>query len=132
MTRLLLLALGFAGVSASIVACGGSPSGSSSNTNDDPSGWGTNTQVEAVLAANCSGCHSSQWDSCWNVQASAQEIESLVSSGAMPRGGSMSSSDKSTLLNWLSAGASCSGTKPSGGGSSSGGGGPPTGPIIAG
>ncbi len=68
--------------------------------------------MEAVFEASCSGCHGTQWSSCWTVQANAQEVGEAVSSGAMPRGGSLSSADKATVVNWVGEGAPCSGTKP--------------------
>jgi len=81
-------------------------------------GWDGQTNIEAIFEASCAGCHGTAWSSCWNVQASSQEIASLVSSGAMPRSGPLSAPDKSALLGWLSAGASCTGPRenPTGGG----------------
>jgi hypothetical protein len=53
-----------------------------------------------------------------------------VSSGAMPRSGPLSPSDKTTLLDWLQAGAHCTGPRenPTYTGGGSGGGAP----IVAG
>ena len=97
----------------------GAPSDAGTNL-----GWGSNTSIQSILEANCSRCHSSQWSNCWTVQESAQEMESAVSSGFMPRGGAMAAADKNALVAWLSAGAECSGTEPDGGGVE--------GPILAG
>jgi hypothetical protein len=73
-------------------------------------GWTKQTDIEKIFATYCSGCHGTAWASCWSVQEGAASIESVVSSGAMPRGATMSSSDKTTLLAWLDAGAPCTGT----------------------
>jgi hypothetical protein len=124
---------------AALAGCSGgngAPLGSTSNPDGGTEdggyneGWDGQTNIEAIFAANCSGCHGTGWASCWNVQASSQEVESAVSSGAMPRGGALSAPDKSTLLTWLSAGANCTGPRenPNGGGGGSGGGVP----VVAG
>jgi hypothetical protein len=112
----LLLLLATTVAAAWLSACGGSPS-TSSATNNDPNnlGWTGQTNVEAAFEANCSGCHGSQWASCWDVQASADVVESAISSGAMPRGGGLSASDKTLMLGWLAAGAQCTGQRPTGG-----------------
>jgi hypothetical protein len=114
-----ILAIGL-GVLA-VVGCSGAGGGGADGTSND--GWTGQTNVEAIFESDCSGCHGTQWSSCWDVQADAQGVEALVSSGAMPRSGSLSSSDRSTLLAWLGQGAPCTGPKPAGGSSSSGGGG---------
>ncbi len=124
-------------VGSTLAGCSGgngAPLGSTANPDGGTDGgyndgWDGQTNIEAIFEANCSGCHGTGWASCWNVQASSQEIESAVSSGAMPRGGALSASDKSTLLTWLSAGASCTGPRenPNGGGGSGGGV-----PVVAG
>jgi hypothetical protein len=138
MHRLQFVAALFAILAGSVLAgcSGGNGAATGSTPNPDGGtdggyndGWDGQTNIEAIFEANCSGCHGTGWASCWNVQASSQEIESAVSSGAMPRGGALSTSDKSTLLTWLSAGASCTGPRenPTGGGG--GGGGVP---VVAG
>jgi hypothetical protein len=79
------------------------------------SGWGTNTDVASILADSCSSCHGTGWSgSCFTAEASASELESVVSAGYMPLGAPLSASDKSTLLTWL-ASPSCSGPEPDGG-----------------
>jgi hypothetical protein len=117
-------------LAAATVGCsGGSGSSTTTGAGDNP-GWTGQTNVEAIFAANCSECHGDAWSSCWNVQASASIVESEVASGDMPRSGPLSASDKATLVDWLSAGAECTGPRepPTGGGGS--GGGEPT-PIVA-
>lgn len=115
------------GAGAPSTTTGGDDAGTDGGYND---GWQGQTNIEAIFEASCSGCHGTAWASCWNVQASGSEIQGAVSSGAMPRGGALSASDKASLLGWLSAGASCTGHRenPTGGGS--GGGGPPV--VVAG
>jgi mono/diheme cytochrome c family protein len=114
----LLLAPALVIVSSLGALCGCSGAASSSSTQQPPpppdDGWSGRTNVEAVFESSCSGCHGSAWSSCWNVQASESEVEGAVSSGAMPLGGALSSSDKQTVVGWLNEGAPCSGTKPTG------------------
>jgi hypothetical protein len=121
--------------------CSAAPGGQAGSTTDagvedssttTPSdGWDARTNVEAVFAASCSGCHGAQWSTCWDVQASATAVEDAIVSGAMPRGGPLSPSDESTVLTWLMQGAPCAGTMPSNpdDGGVFGGGGPP---LLAG
>ena len=85
------------------VNCGGQP---------DSVGWGTQTNVEAVFASNCTGCHASEWESCWNVQSASSGVEGMISTGSMPPGGGLSSTDRATVLAWLDAGAPCVGPPP--------------------
>jgi len=114
------------GNGASVGSTANPDAGTDGGYND---GWDGQTNIEAIFEASCSGCHGTGWASCWNVQASNQEVASAVSSGAMPRGSALSASDKSTLLAWLSAGADCTGPRenPTGGGGSGGGV-----PVVAG
>jgi hypothetical protein len=72
-------------------------------------GWGAHANVGDIFARNCSRCHGSQFATCSDAQSQATMIGSMVSGGAMPRGGGMSSEDKNTLLAWISAGAPCAG-----------------------
>ena len=74
-------------------------------------GWTGQTNIEAIFEANCSQCHSTGWSSCWTVQANVDSIQAMVSSGAMPRSGALTASDKSTLLTWLGEGANCTGPR---------------------
>jgi hypothetical protein len=103
-------------------ACSGAPHGQDESASDAEAtessvppandGWSGRTNVEAVFEASCSGCHSSQWSTCWDVQQSAASVQNAISSGFMPRGGSLSPQDKSTVLTWLMQGAPCAGTAP--------------------
>jgi hypothetical protein len=113
-------ALGVVICSFGLAACsGGSGSGGTEGAPTD--GWTGQTNIEAIFEASCAGCHGTQWSTCWDVQENATTVSGAVSSGAMPQSGSLSPSDRSTLLAWLGRGAPCSGTKPDGGGTSSGG-----------
>jgi hypothetical protein len=101
---------------AALLGCSGAPGGGGSSTTTPPpptDGWENQTNIEAIFESSCSGCHGATWSSCWTVQANADNVESAVSSGAMPRGTPLTTSDKATLLAWLGDGAPCSGTKPS-------------------
>jgi hypothetical protein len=93
-------------------------------------GWTGQTNIEAIFEASCSGCHGTQWSTCWNVQESVASVDDMVSSGAMPQSGSLSPSDRSTLVAWLGRGAPCTGTRPDGGGGGYDGGDLP--PLVAG
>jgi hypothetical protein len=107
---------------AALVGCSGSSGGG--QTGGTPTdGWEGRTNVEAIFEASCAGCHAQQWSTCWDVQACAASVEGAVSSGAMPRGNSLSASDRSNLLGWLDEGAPCSGVKPATTGGACGGGG---------
>jgi hypothetical protein len=108
------------GLGAFVLAACSSGSGSGGSATPPDDGWTGQTNIEAIFEASCSGCHGTQWSSCWDVQESAESVEDAVSSGAMPQSGALSSSDKSTLLAWLGRGAPCTGTKPAGGSSSGG------------
>jgi hypothetical protein len=106
---------------AALLGCsGGAGSGQSDGTPDD--GWEGRTNIEAIFESSCSGCHGQQWSSCWDVQACAASVDDMVSSGAMPRDGSLSAPDRSALVGWLGEGAPCSGVKPANIGGACGGG----------
>jgi hypothetical protein len=95
---------------STLTACSGG--GESQSSAGADVGWTGHTDIQSTFADNCSRCHDSAWASCWSVQASASSVESVVSSGEMPLGGSLSATDKSAVLAWLDQGAPCSGTKP--------------------
>jgi hypothetical protein len=75
----------------------------------DAMGWTGETNIDQIFEGYCSSCHGDQWSNCWNVQANEQIIYEEVSSGAMPRNGSLPPSIKTELLDWLEAGAPCTG-----------------------
>jgi hypothetical protein len=100
----------------------GSGSGGSGGAGNND-GWGDRTDIQAIFENACSGCHSTQFSSCWDVQSDTPSIEGAVSSGFMPRGAPLSPSDKQSLLHWLRDGADCSGKRPDGSGGGGGGGG---------
>jgi hypothetical protein len=104
-----------------LAACSGAaPGGGGTVVPPSGDGWTGQTNIEAIFEASCSGCHGTQWSTCWDVQENAAGVDDMVSSGAMPRSGSLSAADKSTLLAWLGRGAPCTGTKPDGGGDDGG------------
>jgi hypothetical protein len=76
-----------------------------------PYGWGDRTDIQEIFARYCNGCHGTSWQSCWSDQENASTLTSVISSGAMPRGSTMSSMDKSAVLAWLSSGAPCAGPR---------------------
>jgi hypothetical protein len=112
-----------AGCSGASAGTGGS-GGSGGSVND---GWTGRTNVEAIFESYCSRCHGDQWSTCWDVQGSASEVDYMISSGQMPRVGTLTPLDKSTLLGWLGGGAPCSGARPSNSGGMDDAGGPPVG-----
>ncbi len=57
---------------------------------------------EAFFASHCSQCHSFDRDA---VQGSASSYASALSSGAMPRGGGLSSCDRARAVTYLQCGA---------------------------
>jgi hypothetical protein len=74
-----------------------------------PYGWGERTDIEEIFQKYCTGCHGTTWQSCWTDQADESALDSVISSGAMPRGTTMAAADKSAVLGWLSSGAPCVG-----------------------
>jgi hypothetical protein len=75
-------------------------------------GWTNQTNIEGIFTKYCFSCHGTQFSSCFDVQSIATDIETVVSSGSMPRGQTMAAADKQTLLAWLKAGAKCTGVDP--------------------
>jgi hypothetical protein len=120
------------GLCAAVLQACSAPATAPSDTDaDSDDGWTGRTNIEAVFAASCSGCHATQWSTCWDVQESAASVQGAITSGAMPRGGALSPSDKDTVLSWLQQGAPCSGTNPAGADAGPGLGGPPLVGIAA-
>jgi hypothetical protein len=97
-----------------LAGCSGASDDTSTKSGGGADGWSGRTNIEAIFESYCSGCHGTQWSTCWNVQESASLVDEMVSSGAMPRVGMLTTSDKTTLVDWLGQGAPCSGTRPSG------------------
>jgi hypothetical protein len=108
MTRGLIVVLLVSMGGFAVAACSGPPG---SSNDSQYLGWDNQTNIEAIFEANCAGCHSTQWSSCWTVQANSMEIEAAVSSGALPRSGGLTAGDKTALLGWLAAGATCTGPR---------------------
>jgi hypothetical protein len=73
------------------------------------------TKVSPIIQANCatsSGCHSSGSSNgpgplltYAQISGAKTSIKSAVSNGSMPRGGSLSSDDKNSILCWIENGA---------------------------
>jgi len=53
----------------------------------------------------CAHCHFSQFGTVANVRASSSSISSDISSGRMPRGSGLSSTDRTRILAYLGCGA---------------------------
>ncbi len=89
--------------SSSSSAGGSSSSGSSSSTAAQctPDTWSNFAQ--GFFTTNCTSCHS-QFATYSSVVSDASSISSKISSGSMPLLGSLSASDKSRILLWLSCG----------------------------
>jgi hypothetical protein len=96
MTSIKLMLLTVAGVGLGLSACGGTPEGCGSDT------W--SSYAEGFFADHCSQCHGSGFETYSLVVGDASSIESAISSGAMPAEGSLSSSDKSRILDWIACG----------------------------
>jgi hypothetical protein len=75
-------------------------------------GWTGQENIETIFTTYCANCHGTAWASCWDDQTADQTLSSVIQSGFMPRGTTMTAADKSTVLNWLDAGAPCTGTPP--------------------
>jgi mono/diheme cytochrome c family protein len=110
---------------AVLQACAAAPTARSDGDADSDDGWTGRTNVEAVFATSCSGCHGAQWSTCWDVQQSATSVQDAITSGDMPRGSALSPSDKNSVVSWLQQGAPCSGANPEGPDAAPGQGGPP-------
>ncbi len=80
----------------------GSTGGSSACTTDTWSNY-----AGGFFDNYCAQCHSGEYDSnnYQNVSANESRIASYISSGRMPQGTRLSSSEKSRILKWLSCGA---------------------------
>jgi hypothetical protein len=93
---------GSGGGTTSTTGGGGGTSGTSSSCTDTWSSYG-----QAFFASTCDSCHqhSSEFSTQAAVQGSRSRIESVISSGAMPQGTSLSSTEKTRILAYLACGA---------------------------
>lgn len=60
--------------------------------------------VKAVIQSQCVGCHS-QYANHAAVKSAAASIRSSIVNGSMPKGRTMSESEKNTVICWIDAGA---------------------------
>lgn len=89
-----------------LISCGGgasSSSGTSVACTSSPAPVYTN-QVDSLLNNNCVGCHSN-FSSYSGAAASASQIATQVSSGAMPKNGTLNQSTKDLIVQWAACGA---------------------------
>jgi hypothetical protein len=107
---LLLVAVLFAAFTA---ACSSGASDGSSAPSD---GWTSQEGIQVIFENNCATCHLDQFSTCWWVNQQASAIDQMVSGGAMPPSG-LPAATKTTLVNWVQAGAKCTGTPPADAGS---------------
>ncbi len=77
----------------------GHDAGSTSCTPDTYTSW-----AHSFFTAHCIGCHSGEFTAS-DARSRATSIASYISSGSMPRGETLSSSDKNRILTWLRCGA---------------------------
>ena len=104
MTRKVLLAT-FLGL---VTACGGGASGTCTST-DVPTACPASgapsyaTAVAPVLTAQCTGCHDFGNYAAASSRKSA--ILSRVGNCSMPQGGTLTSADRATVLDWAVCGA---------------------------
>jgi len=61
------------------------------------------TDVAPLIQAYCGGCHN--FNSYSTVAASANSIRSMIASGQMPRGGSLTNAQKDIIVCWIDNGA---------------------------
>lgn len=70
--------------------------------------------IKPIISSNCStsGCHAAgsgngpgALTSYSEIQAASSRIRSSVSSGSMPKNGSLSAADKNAIICWIDAGA---------------------------
>ncbi len=94
---------------ASALDANESDASSTDDVDAGPYGWGDRTDIEEIFSRYCFGCHGSTWQSCWSAQKNATTLNSVITSGSMPRNSTMSPMDKSALLAWLASGAPCVG-----------------------
>ena len=68
----------------------------------------TYSSVQTIFKNNCNGCHGHQFGTACNyASGKLSSIKSYVSTGSMPTNKSLSSSDKSAILKWISDGGNC-------------------------
>jgi hypothetical protein len=81
---------------------------SNSNTSYTPSCTGTvksyKTDVAPLIKTYCSGCHSN-FSTYTSLSADKNNVSGQVESGNMPRGTSLSTTQKDAILCWISSGA---------------------------
>jgi hypothetical protein len=85
-----------------LAACGGPTTAECASLADTYANYG-----QSVIATDCRSCHqhSSQFGTQAAVQGSLSSIESQISTGRMPQGISMSTTDRARLTTWLGCGA---------------------------
>ena len=62
------------------------------------------TDVAPIIRANCSGCHPN-FSTYAGLSADRNNVSSQIESGNMPRGGSLSTTQKDAVICWISSGA---------------------------
>lgn len=89
-------------VSCFLTACGGPTAAECASNADTYTSYG-----KAFIATNCQSCHehASQFGTQAAVQASATSMESEISSGKMPEGISLSTTERARVIAWLGCGA---------------------------
>ena len=96
----------FASVLFALAACGGPPPGCPHDlpTSCPATVPSYQSQVAPLIQGNCGGCHGN-FRTYPDVFTSRQAMENAVVSCGMPRGRTMSTADRQTLLAWFVCGA---------------------------
>jgi hypothetical protein len=81
---------------------------SNSNTSYTPSCSGAvksyKTDVAPIIRTYCAGCHSNL-STYASLSADRNNVSGQIESGSMPRGGSLTTTQKDAVLCWISSGA---------------------------
>lgn len=111
MKKAVFVLIVFIGVSASFISCSKSDAGNTNTSNS----CNPNTSFSATIlplfntSCNVSGCHdgpnAAQLNNFQVVHDNAAQIRASISSGRMPKGGSLTTVQKNAIYCWIDNGA---------------------------
>jgi hypothetical protein len=82
---------------------------SNSNTSYTPTCSGAvksyKTDVAPIMKTYCAGCHNSKFSTYASLSSDKNNVSGQIESGSMPRGSSLTSTQKDAVLCWISSGA---------------------------